>query len=46
MKQSEALLASVVKSTNNVAFDIRLAVHFIQDQVYSKNKDSGGGQKI
>ncbi len=33
-QKAEALVSSTVKNTSSVNYDVRLALHFIQDQVY------------
>ena len=33
---AETLLSDVVKHTENVSYDVRLALHFIQEQVKEK----------
>ncbi len=32
-QKAEALVSSTVKNTSSVNYDVRLALHFIQDQV-------------
>ena len=41
-QKADALLSSVVKHVDNVSFDVRLALHFIQDQIAVMPLSSNG----